>query len=80
MKTPESVHYADCDQFENHRTGYYANSTDAEAAFWRENVFSDSERARVVLYTREVLVDQDVLDDAELRARAGSPSPGLFIS
>lgn len=77
MKT---VYYADCEQFDNAGTGYYATPQEAEAAFWQENLFSENERARVVVYTRgEDAASPGTLERATYLAGEGSPSPALGI-
>jgi len=52
-----TAYYADCDQFDNHRTGYYSTPEAAIAAFWEEATFSPAEQARVQVYTRDEEVD-----------------------
>jgi len=74
-----TVFYADCDQFDNHRTGYHASAAEAEAAFWLENHFSRNERKAVRVYTNEIEISDDVIEKAEYLARNGSPSPALGL-
>lgn len=75
--TLTTVYFADCDQFDNHRTGYYATAEEAIAAFWAENRFSKSEREEVRVYARPVAVDDDRMEDAKWLLSQGSPSPAL---
>lgn len=77
-----TVYRADCDQFDDHETGYYATPEEAIAAFWSENWFSDSEKARVVVYTTMADSDDpDVIDRANyLAENCASPSPALGIT
>lgn len=64
------LYYADCDQHDNHRTGLHLTPEAAEAAFWDENTFSESERKRIRVYTRSEEVDVTRLHEehAELLA------------
>lgn len=73
------VYYADCDQFDNHRTGYYATEEAAESAFWSENNFSDNEQKQVRVYTRGERLSADTFASAISLAKGGSPSPALGI-
>lgn len=72
-----TVYFADCDQFDNHRTGYYATADEAIAAFWDENHFSASETKEARPYAREAKVTDDLIEDAKWLLGNGSPSPAL---
>ena len=71
------VFHANCEQFDNHATGFYSTPEQAEAAFWAENEFTKLERQRVRVYTC-VQDDCDELREiAAYRAKNGSPSPAF---
>lgn len=74
-----TVYYADCDQYDNHRTGYHATPEAAIEAFWQENHFSDSERVHIRVYTRDVEVTAEVREDAAWLETQGIDSPGLAM-
>lgn len=80
----KTVYYADCDQFDNHATGYYATAAEAEKAFRAENFsfFSASELKRVQVYSRAVEATDELIEQAKHLLEAGSPSPalGLYLS
>lgn len=69
------VFCADCDQFDNHATGYYASTQEAEEAFWGESRFEDSEKRRILVYSRGEKVTEDLVEIAKSKKDAGSPSP-----
>jgi len=71
------IFQADCDEFDDSKTGFYATEQDAIDAFWNENRFSDAERKRVTVYAREKEIDSDVIDEAYFLDRQGSPSPAI---
>ncbi len=74
----KTVYQADCDEFDNHKTGFYATAAAAVVAFWAENCFSAKERKRVRVYTRARTAGT-VLEEASWLATCGSPSPALGI-
>ena len=74
------VYRAECDQFDDSATGYYATEAEAIEAFWTENTFSDRERQTVSVYaTARDAADSDVREWALAMAEEGSPSPALGI-
>lgn len=74
-----TVFQADCDQFDNSQTGYYATEDEAIDAFWAENSFTDNERGKVRVYTREVKISE-ASEDAQFLMDQGSPSPALGLN
>jgi hypothetical protein len=76
MKT---VWYADCDEFDNCRTGYYHTEAEAIEAFQTETelFLSEAERKQARMYTRSVLADRRVIRTAWALADRGTPSPAL---
>lgn len=74
------VYQANCDQFDNCCTGYYATPEEAIEALWAENVWTPREKARVVPWTRAAdSEDPETLESARNLADGGSPSPVLGI-
>lgn len=79
VEEAKTVYYADCDAFDNSRTGYYTTAAEAKKAFWDENHFTRDELNRVHVYTRKVTADENVIESANYLAGTGSPSPALGI-
>ena len=75
-----TVYQANCDYFDNSRTGFHKTAEAAESAFWNENIYSDSERKLAIVYTNEFdSSDAEVTDDAHYLAGTGVSSPALGI-
>lgn len=77
MNPKTTAYYADCDQFDNARTGFHSTPEEAEAAFWEENTFADQERARVRVYTREVTIGPEEIETARYLVTKGITSPAI---
>ena len=77
----KTVFYADCDEFDNHATGFYTSKRAALQAFKEESLFwfSDSAKARCNPYVREEETTPETVMSAIHLAFGGSPSPAFGI-
>jgi hypothetical protein len=73
-----TVYRADCDQYDDCRTGFHATEEAAIAAFWAENRMTPQEAARVRVYTvRGDSIWAGTIRITRVLAEGGIPSPAL---
>lgn len=68
-----TYYYADCDKFDNHRTGWHLSEQGAIDSFWNENVFTDHEKKYLIVYTGTIKnpTDEELAEQAEIAETEG---------